>query len=56
MRESTERFFEAYGAPLENVTEFRYLVRVMTAVDDYWPVVIGNIQRERNSWGGCRGY
>ena len=47
MRESTERAFEAYGAPLENVTAFRYLGRVMTAGDDEWPEVVGKLQRTR---------
>ena len=28
--------FEAYGAPLENVTAFKYLGRLMTAGDDDW--------------------
>ena len=51
MRESTERDFEAYGDPLENVTEFKYLERVMTVGDDDWPVVVGNLQRARKSWG-----
>ena len=29
--ESTERDFEAYGAPIKNVTEFKYLERLLTA-------------------------
>ena len=51
MRESTERDFEAYGAPLKNVTAFKYLVQVMKAGDDYWHAVLGNFQRARKSWG-----
>ena len=51
MRESTARAFETYGAPLENVTAFKYLVRVMTAGDDDWYAVVGNHQRARKSWG-----
>ena len=51
MRESTDRVFEAYGAPLENVTTSKYLGRVMTAGYDDWPEVIGNLQMARNSWG-----
>ena len=35
LRESTERAFEVYGAPLENVTAFKYLGQVTTAGDDY---------------------
>ena len=31
LRESTERAFETYGEPLENVTAFKYLGRVLTA-------------------------
>ena len=51
LREITERAFEAYGEPFENVTEFKYLGWVMTAGDDEWPAVVGKLQRERNSWG-----
>ena len=31
LRDSTERDFEAYGNPIEIVTKFKYLGRVMTA-------------------------
>ena len=34
MRESSERAFEAYGELLKNVMAFRYMGRVLTAVDD----------------------
>ena len=47
-----ERAFEVYGAPLENVTAFKYLGRVMTAGNDYWPTVVGKLHRARKSWGG----
>ena len=43
MRESSERAFKAYGAPLENVTTFRYLGRLLEAGDDDWLVVVGNL-------------
>ena len=43
LRKSMERIFEAYGTPLENVTAFRYLGRVMMAGDNDWPVVVGNL-------------
>ena len=36
---------------MENVTTFKYLGRVMTAVDDDWPDVVGNISQERKSRG-----
>ena len=50
LRDITERAFEAYGAPLENVTAFKYLGWAMTAGDDYWPAVVGNLQRARKIW------
>ena len=51
MRESTDRGYEAYGEPLENVTAFKYLGRVMTEGDDDWPAVVGNLQRARKILG-----
>ena len=45
-----ERDFDAYGYPLENVTAFKYLGRVMTEGYDDWPSVVGNLQGERKSW------
>ena len=49
LRESTERAFQAYGKPLENMTAFRYLGRVMMAGDDDWTAVVGNLQKVRKS-------
>ena len=46
-----ERAFEAYGAPLEYVTAFKYLGQVMTAGDDDWTSVVVNLQKARKSWG-----
>ena len=51
LREITERDFETYVAPLENVTAFKCLGRAMTAGDDDWPAVVGNLQKARKSWG-----
>ena len=50
IRESTERAFEAYGGQLEDVDSFKYLGRVMTAGDDDWPAVAGNLKKARRSW------
>ena len=50
-RESTERAFEACGAPIKNVPEFKYLGRVLTANDNDWPAVVGNLRKVRRSWG-----
>ena len=51
LRDSTERAFEAYGKPLETVSKFKYLGRVMTARDDNWTAVAGNLVKARKSWG-----
>ena len=51
LRDITERFFEAYGKPLETVSTFKYLGRVMTAGDYNWPAVVGNLVKSRKSWG-----
>ena len=50
-RESSERAFEAYGEPLENVTTFRYLGQVLTAGDDDWLEVVGKLGKSGKSWG-----
>ena len=43
-REVTARAFSAYGSPLEMVTSFKYLGRVISATDDYhrWELPVGN--------------
>ena len=46
-----ERALEVYGAPLENVTAFKYLGQVMTAGDDDWPAVVENLHKAWKSWG-----
>ena len=51
LRESIERAFESYGNPLENVSTFKYLGRVMTEGDDNWPAVAGDLSKVRKSWG-----
>ena len=54
IRESAERAFEAYGGQLESVSRFTYLGRVMTAGDEDWPAVSGNLKKARKSWGRLR--
>ena len=44
-----ERAFHAYRQPMEAVLEFRYLEKILTATDDDWPAVAGNIKRARRS-------
>ena len=43
--------FEAYRTPIKNLTEFKYLKRVLTANDDDWPTVVGNLGKPRRIWG-----
>ena len=50
-RENSERAFKSYGEPMEAVLEFRYLRRILTATDDDWPAVAGNLKKARQSWG-----
>ena len=50
LREILERAFQAYGTPLDNVTEFKYMGRVMKSVDEDWPAVSGIIHKEKKSW------
>ena len=51
IRESTEMAFEAYGEQIESVPRFTYLGRKMTAGDDDWPEVAGNLTKAQRSWG-----
>ena len=46
---STERDLEAYEKLLGNVLAFKYLRRVMTAVDDDLPAVADNLLYARKS-------
>ena len=50
MREITVRDFQAYGSPLEMVTSFKYLGRILTDLDDDWPAVVGDLRKSRKSW------
>ena len=49
--EISERAFESYGEPLETVTVFRYLGRVLMVGDDDCLAVVGNLGKTRNIWG-----
>ena len=44
--DNLERAFHAYGKPMEAVSEFRYLGRLLTATDNDWPEVAGNTRKE----------
>ena len=49
-RNFTARYFSTYGCPLDMVTSFRYLGRVILAADDDWPVVVRNLSQARSVW------
>ena len=55
IRESTEMAFEVYGQQIKSVPSFTYLGRMMTAGDDDWPAVAGNLAKARKSWGRMQG-
>ena len=50
-RERSEQAFEAYGEPIQNVSTFRYLERVLTARDNDWLAVVGNLGKARKFFG-----
>ena len=50
IRGSAERDFQAYIIPLEMINSFKYLGRFLTAADNNWPAVVGNLHTEHKSW------
>ena len=50
-RENLERAFHAYRKPMEVVSEFWYLGRLLTTTENDWTEVAGNIKKARGSWG-----
>ena len=48
--ESMERYFQAYGKPLEKFTSSKYLGRVITAGGDDWPVLVVNLVKAWKIW------
>ena len=49
-REVTTRYFSAYGRPLEMVTSFKYLGRVISVAGNEWPAAVKNLARARKVW------
>ena len=43
--------FEVYGKQLQSVPSFQYLGRTLTAGDDDWLAVAGNLGKARKIWG-----
>ena len=50
MRESKERSIQAYSRPLEAVTSFKYFGRILTASDNNWLELVGNLSKAQNIW------
>ena len=50
LQEISERAFQAYVEPLNNVTDFKYLGRVLMVGNYDWSAVAGNLQKSRKSW------
>ena len=55
IRESTEMAFDVYRKQIESVPRFTYLGRVMTAGNNDWPAVAGNLAKAQKSWGRLQG-
>ena len=53
--EVTTKAFSIYGIPLEMVTSFRYLGRVISLADDNYPAVVSNLSRARAVWKRMNG-
>ena len=49
-RAVTFRAFSAYGIPLDTITSFRYLGRVISVADNNWTAVDRNFSKERDMW------
>ena len=39
-----------YGQPLMEVYSFKYLGKIMLALEDYWPEVVSNLRKARKKW------
>ena len=51
LQEISERAFQAYCAPLDNMKTLKYLGMVMTVGDEDWSEVEGIFHKSRKSWG-----
>ena len=51
VRDSAEMAFEVYGKQIQSVPRFKYLGSILEEGDDDWPVVAGNLEKSRKSWG-----
>ena len=45
-----ERAFRVYGHPLTTVTAFNCIGKILTALGNYFPVLVSNLLKARNKW------
>ena len=45
-----DTLFQYYGRPITNVELFKYLVRLLVATYNYWPVVVENLFNSCKKW------
>ena len=50
MRYSTVQAFQNFSRPIKTVTSFKYLGRIITASDNKYPSVVGNLRKARDIW------
>jgi hypothetical protein len=43
--------FSVHGIPLESVSTFKYLGRLLSSTDDDWPTIYKNLSKARKRWG-----
>ena len=49
-REVTTMYFSVYGHPLEMVTSFKYLGRVISSTENDWMKIVRNLARAKTVW------
>ena len=50
MRDSPVRAFQDYSKPIKTVTSFKYLGRIITASENNYLAVVGNLRKARYIW------
>ena len=55
-RSRAETVFLAYGQPLVNSIQFKYLVRLLSDTDNYWPEFVAKLKKERKNWAHMSQY
>ena len=48
--------FKAYRIPLDMVSAFKYLRRVLTASDEYWLAMVKNLRKVWRPWVSFQGF